>query len=161
MSAKKKATSIAAEIARFIPKEWEKPPALEELEKALRALDVAKVNISHLAGLLQGALSAVLKECRVRRFKRKPWDRRGPGTSGITISGGYLDHISRHVNKETKEVVYRSEPYQLCGNDIVELAALVERGWSVVIHGDSPYYPGWTVAIDMERPKDGRKTTNG
>lgn len=60
----------------------------------------------------------------------------------------WMDHLSRMVDKETKKVMYRSEPYELGEEAILCLAELVKEGWDVQVTGRySTHFPGETVAV--------------
>jgi hypothetical protein len=75
---------------------------------------------------------------------------------------GWGDHPSRLVDRQTKEVLYRGEPYMLCGRQLRELLALEEDGWDVTIGGrESTHFPGWTVPVVVRDKEAVRRSIEG
>ena len=73
--------------------------------------------------------------------RRPSWD----------ISGAWMDH-PRVVGRGRAAVVV-SEPYQLYGEGILELAKFIEHGYSVCVTSRSEYGHG-TISITVEHPRD-------
>lgn len=66
----------------------------------------------------------------------------------------WLDHPYRLVNKAKGREVFVAEPYGITGDDLESLLKLETEGWDVIIDaGMALHFPGWTIAIWLERPK--------
>lgn len=66
----------------------------------------------------------------------------------------WLDHPYRLVNKAKGRDVFVAEPYGITSEDLESLRKLETEGWDVIIDAVlALHFPGWTIAIWLERPK--------
>jgi hypothetical protein len=96
---------------------------------------------------------------RVGFHIRDRWDRYGPGVTKLPHNGwelkatGWQDHCSRLITPKAGKT-YVSEPYNLDGEGLRDLAELSGQGWDVHITAwRSTWYPGHTLAIELCREK--------
>lgn len=132
------------------------------IERTLRALDLNSLDgaqLDHLGRVLAGGMAGVRTEGMGRAGVRvREWrpGRKQPGVErhsyGHDWKAGveWWDHPSVRV-LDNGDKVYVSEPYNLGGDAIRQLAALADEGWVVQIHGNfSTHFPGSTVCVLIE-----------
>ncbi|HTU20244.1 MAG TPA: hypothetical protein VMG10_19425 [Gemmataceae bacterium] len=105
--------------------------------------------VGYLKDVLAGGMAAITEEQLSRCYHVRSWDRKGPGYDSRGVyCGAWMDHLSRLIDKDTHQVYFRSEPYDLRGDGLRELVKLLDDGWSVQIDAScSAHYPGWTTAV--------------
>lgn len=83
----------------------------------------------------------------------KGWDGKGPNVikgphnTWELPSKRWIDHSYRL--RKNGRTVYVSEPYGMYEDAIEELFLLMACGWNVNVTGESEYYPGWTIKIEV------------
>lgn len=69
--------------------------------------------------------------------------------------GHWFDHPYRLVNRNKGITIFVAEPYQINGEDLVQLAALEQEGWDVTIWPEKAlHFPGSTTAVWLRKRRE-------
>jgi len=111
-------------------------------------------------GLTDGQLDDLQRQCaEVLVGIRREIDRRYGVKTSLSERGApwergdyahWIDH--RYKVRTPKGQWFVSEPYLMDGDDIVDLARLVNEGWDVLIGAErARWFPGATTAVELRR----------
>jgi hypothetical protein len=121
--------------------------------------------LDRMSVLLKAATAAVERQQDRKLYTVHAWNGRGPGVDLDNIirspHSGWTDHRSKMKRRPHKgnnfqsgNTIYRGEPYSIDADDMRALLALEEEGWTVTIDGDSSYYPGRTLNIQVWKEEE-------
>jgi hypothetical protein len=122
----------------------------------------------YLERILAGALSFLGERAIAEAFKLRTWtDKQAPGSEYHasyrswmpgSLSAGWRDHLSRLVSKETGQVYFRSELYEVNNEGLRSLTLLAEQGWKILFRPNlSDHFPGRTLAVLLSKPLQKRE----
>jgi hypothetical protein len=144
-----------------IPDAHDAPEDTARWTAALRALlrgsDIDDLDDGSL-DLLERSALALVGAIHTERLRRKGWESRAWGMAAPAelseSSPTWRDHPYTLVHREREVLLFCAEPYELAGEGLLALAALVVAGWDVHVDaGSAVHFPGRTLRVSLSRPR--------